>query len=649
MHFRFSSKMTIAFLILIVFSSSISSLSVRHAVFAKPSNSAQSSRSKITARTNPLCTSGTYHVYHAGAQEFFTADGATGNFTQDMPALGPNEFHSLAELAVESPDGKQVVEVGWNVDACIYQDNSPHLFVFYWVDGVQKCYNEMCSGFMEVANTLHIKPGDKVSVDTQPSVTQQYEIEQMNNEWQIWYQNVEIGYYPDNLWPSGFNKVGLVQWFGEVSTPPSQLYPCSQMGNGVSGSTQGSAVINAMQFIVGGQPVRASAQQVLDAPASYYAVGNFQGNSLTYGGAGDTTDCPQTSADWPMSNYDPAGTRANVNEHTLSTSNVAALVKGWSVLGGGDTNDPVVANGAVYIGGTDGKLYAFNARTGNPIWSSDPIGESNGIFSDPAVTSTTVYVGSSDGDLYALDVSTGKTLWIFQTGGPIDSSPTVLNNTVYFGSSDKNLYAVNASSGAFIWNYPSGGAVGTPAVTSTAIYFSSADFSLHAVIASTGKDLWPPIFYYCAPVSPVVVNTVVYEATACGDLYSIDAGSGTVNWTEHTEASPTTLAVTNKVIYVGWTSGNNAFVYAFDATKQAPPLWETLTDGLEFTGSPTVTNGVVYIGADFGSLYALDARTGNILWKYAYGNIFFSAAIVANGLVYVAAFGGYLDAFQLPS
>ena len=518
------------------------------------------------------------------------------------------------------------------------------------MNGAQQCYNETCPGFVEVPNALNIKPGDPVTVDTQPNVTQQYAIEQMNGEWQIFYQNVEIGYYPDGLWPNDFTKVGLAQWFGEVSTPPSQLFPCSQMGNGVSGSKQGSAVINAMQFIVGGQPVQASAQQFLDAPASYYAVGNLQGNSLTYGGPGDTTDCSQTSADWPMSNYDPTGTRMNVNEHTLSTSNVAALVKGWSVLGGADTNDPIVANGVAYIGGNDGKLYAFDARTGNFIWSSDAIGGSSGVFSDPAVTSTQVYVGSPDGDLYALNVSTGKTRWIFQTGGPVNSSPTVLNNTVYFGSSDKNLYAVNASSGAFSWNYPSGGGVGTPAVTSTAVYFSSADLSLRAVNASTGKDLWTPIFFYCAPGSPVVVNTVLYVATACGDLYSIDAGSGTVNWTEHTVATyPTALAVANNVIYVGWTSGNNAIVYAFDATKQAPPLWWTLTDGLEFTGSPVVANGIVYIGADYGSLYALDARTGNILFKYAYGNAVFSAAIVSNGLVYVAAFGRYLDTFQLPS
>ena len=357
-----------------------------------------------------------------------------------------------------------------------------------------------------------------------------------------------------------------------------------------------------------------------------------------------------TSADWPMANYDATGTRYNLNEHTISPSNAGKLVKGWSQLGGGDTNDPIVANGVAYIGGTDGKLYAFNASTGQPKWSSDII-SSNGLYSDPAVTGSYIYVGSTDGNLYVLSVSTGKTVWKFPTGGAIYGSPVVLNNIVYIGSSDNNMYAVNTTTRKQVWSYPTKGSVGNPAVTSTAVYFGSSDFYLYAVSVSTGKDIWPPQFFYCIPGSEVVVNTTLYVGDTCGDLESIDAGSGTINWTEHTVGgSSTALAVANNVIYIGYTYGNTATMYAFDATKKAPPLWAVNTDGLEFNGSsPVVANGVVYIGSDYGSLYAFDASSGKTLWKYPYVNAVFSSPIVANGTVYVGELAGYMDTFHLPS
>ena len=42
--------------------------------------------------------------------------------------------------------------------------------------------------------------------------------------------------------------------------------------------------------------------------------------------------------------------------------------------------------------------------------------------------------------------------------------------------------------------------------------------------------------------------------------------------------------------------------------------WSYGTDG-SVASSPAVANGVVYVGADDGNLYALNAHTGEILWS----------------------------------
>ena len=49
---------------------------------------------------------------------------------------------------------------------------------------------------------------------------------------------------------------------------------------------------------------------------------------------------------------------------------------------------------------------------------------------------------------------------------------------------------------------------------------------------------------------------------------------------------------------------------------------------------PAVANGVVYFGSKDNNLYALNAGTGLLLWKYTTGGEVFSSPAVANGVVY---------------
>ena len=50
-------------------------------------------------------------------------------------------------------------------------------------------------------------------------------------------------------------------------------------------------------------------------------------------------------------------------------------------------------------------------------------------------------------------------------------------------------------------------------------------------------------------------------------------------------------------------------------------LWQTAdpTAGSIDTGSVSVANGVLYAGSYSGQMYALDAKTGSVLWSFASG------------------------------
>ncbi len=122
------------------------------------------------------------------------------------------------------------------------------------------------------------------------------------------------------------------------------------------------------------------------------------------------------------------------------------------------TSSPAVANGVLYIGSDDGKLYAFDAAgvancsgvptTCAPLWST---GSYSMITASPAVANGVVYVGAWNNNFYAFDaggaidcVGTPKTctpLWTDATGGPNAWSPAIANGVVYNASDDGNLYA----------------------------------------------------------------------------------------------------------------------------------------------------------------------------------------------------------------
>jgi outer membrane protein assembly factor BamB len=118
-----------------------------------------------------------------------------------------------------------------------------------------------------------------------------------------------------------------------------------------------------------------------------------------------------------------------------------------------------------------------------PLWTAATTGP---IASSPAVDDTqfaqTVYVGSSDGRLYAYtarcDVCAGggQLLWTGTTGGAITSPPTVAGGVVYVGSEDGKLYAFRAAGcGAAscppLFTATTAGSPSSPAIAAGELYF----------------------------------------------------------------------------------------------------------------------------------------------------------------------------------
>lgn len=145
-----------------------------------------------------------------------------------------------------------------------------------------------------------------------------------------------------------------------------------------------------------------------------------------------------------------------------------------------------LANGKLFAGGSDGKVYSFDSRNGEARWAYDYGAPFN---SHPVVSSGRVYIGSEDGNLLVLDESTGKLLWRYRTRSAVRGPVAVGNDTVYFGSGDGYVYAVNTTKGHLLWRKRTGAGVQAVVRAGEELLVASLDNFVYK-FSLTGARLW---------------------------------------------------------------------------------------------------------------------------------------------------------------
>jgi outer membrane protein assembly factor BamB len=68
------------------------------------------------------------------------------------------------------------------------------------------------------------------------------------------------------------------------------------------------------------------------------------------------------------------------------------------------TSSPAFANGVLYLGSFDHRLYAFGSRSGRELWTSGWGTLGRGISGSPSVVGGKVFIGVRDGSLYAFGI-----------------------------------------------------------------------------------------------------------------------------------------------------------------------------------------------------------------------------------------------------
>jgi eukaryotic-like serine/threonine-protein kinase len=189
---------------------------------------------------------------------------------------------------------------------------------------------------------------------------------------------------------------------------------------------------------------------------------------------------------------------------------------------------------------------------------------------------------------------------------------------VYAGPAPRQFHRIK-------WKFPTGDRiVSSPVCADGAIYFGGDDGNIYAVDAETGRQLWKHTTGGPAPSTPAVSDGALYAVSYDGKLHALDAPTGAVRW---------------KFATLGERRFEAKGIHGLQPKNQ------TIADPFDvFLSSPVVVEGAVYFGSGDGNLYAVDATSGELRWKFQTGDVVHASPAYADGVLFFGSWDSYFYA-----
>jgi outer membrane protein assembly factor BamB len=281
-----------------------------------------------------------------------------------------------------------------------------------------------------------------------------------------------------------------------------------------------------------------------------------------------------------------------------------------------------------------------------------------------------VLVGSGDRWFYAIERESGEERWRFEAGAAVQSSAAVHAGLVYFGDRSNVLYALDRRTGRERWRVETGADhpwewghegwdyfTSSPVIAGDLVIVGSGDGNVYGLDAATGTERWRVSTGGRVRSSPAIADGTAYVGSADGFLYAIDLESGDLRWRFETEGASfnsaefgfdrktiqSSPAVAGGTVFFGSRDGK---FYAVKAST-GELAWRFDHSTPWVVSSPAIYQGVAIVGTSDGLfLHATNIETGGELWRFETGDRVFSSPAVSGGIVYVGVHSGRLLALD---
>ncbi len=163
---------------------------------------------------------------------------------------------------------------------------------------------------------------------------------------------------------------------------------------------------------------------------------------------------------------------------------------------------PTISDGRVFAVSDDNELFAFNANTGEVLWTYQGIIESARMLTapSPAVIDDTVIAPFSSGEIVALRVQNGGVLWqdaLSSSGrltplaslNDIASGPVIADGYVIATAQSGIISAFDLRTGQRIWSQPAG-SLGFPLIAGDFVYTVTTQGQVVCLSKLDGSVVW---------------------------------------------------------------------------------------------------------------------------------------------------------------
>ena len=299
---------------------------------------------------------------------------------------------------------------------------------------------------------------------------------------------------------------------------------------------------------------------------------------------------------------------------------------------------PAVEKDKVFVGDDLGCLTAYALKNGKKLWS---FASGKRIVGTPAVSEGIVVFGSADRNIYGLNAADGSLRWKVEAAEPVLGAVTIHEGIAYVGASDKTFRAIDIQTGKEVWSYNQvKGYIETkPLVVDDKVIFSAWDNTLYALEKATGKEIWKwtggltRMHFSPAAVWPVASNGKVFIADPQRAMTAVNLQNGETVWRTFRSQVRETIGLSEDGERVFSKTMNDSIVCYSTLTDTPEQVWASNVGfGYEHAPSmPQEKDGVVYGSTKEGLLFALEAKTGKIIWKHKVGNSLINTVVPLNG------------------
>ncbi|MBI5217760.1 MAG: PQQ-binding-like beta-propeller repeat protein [Bacteroidia bacterium] len=342
----------------------------------------------------------------------------------------------------------------------------------------------------------------------------------------------------------------------------------------------------------------------------------------------------QTSTNWPIYRGD----------NSLTGNTQCKIPEGmkilWSYKTGGEIkSSPVISDNTIFIGSTDGNLYALN-KNGSLKWKFNT---KVAIEAPPVYINQLVIVGNLEGTVYAVNAATGKQAWTYKTDGQVSGSVNWIDINekiqILIPSYDYAIHCVNLTDGKLVWKCETNNYLnGAPTTDNKNIIIGGCDAKVHIINAKTGKEIGGVDAGTYIAVSSALSGNYAYMGDYDGNFLCVDIINKKIVWKKETSQNAPFLsspAVTKDKVIAG---SHDKKVYCFDK-KNGKVLWTFQTLG-KIESSPVISNDRVLICSKDGWIRILSLTNGKEIQKYELGVAITCTPAVIDNLIVVGAADG---------